>query len=240
MDILYILGNATTANYEELRFSLRTLAHHLKGYGRVIVVGEDPGFLSDVVEFYPVAEAKGNKEYRISQKILYACKEEIVTGDFLFMNDDFFFCKDVVAREYPYLQKGSLFGEAPDKNYEESLRNTGNYLRAKGKTQLHFDVHTPIIYNAEKYMALVPHFQESKKMVRGFVVKSLYSNIYEVPHRKYEDVKLSRLRTAEDFERLKHTDCFSCSDAGWRNGVGNYLVSEFQDVSPFESDFINN
>ena len=91
MDFLYILGDGSQVKNEELRFSFRTIARFVKDLGRVIVVGEDPGFLSDEVEYYPVAEADGNKEYRIAQKIMYACEEEIVTGDFVFINDDHFY-----------------------------------------------------------------------------------------------------------------------------------------------------
>lgn len=234
MDFLYILGDGSQVKNEELRFSFRTIARFVKDLGRVIVVGEDPGFLSDEVEYYPVAEADGNKEYRIAQKIMYACEEEIVTGDFVFINDDHFICKPITAKNYPYYHRGTLFTEAPDKYYQKSLHNTGKYLETLRKSTFHYDIHTPIIYNAEKFMALAPHFAESKKLERGLVVKSLYSNMYGVKGIKHHDAKLHRLRTPEDFAKIENTNCFSCSDAGWRNGVGNYLVGEFNEPSIYE------
>lgn len=238
MDLLYILGDGSKFENEELRYSLRTVEKYVKNLGHVIVIGEDPGFLSDEVEFYPIAEALGNKGYRISQKILWACLEEIVTGDFLFMNDDFFLTKEIDPCAYPYRYSAKLGGTlqraSRKKGYPGMLNATYEYLRSIGKTQRHFDVHVPIVYNVEKYVALQSHFLESRKSPFGFVVKSLYSNIYNIPGEMYEDVKLHHLNTPTDFERIEKTDCFSCSDAGWFHGVGDYLSKIHPDPSRFE------
>lgn len=68
MDVLYILGSGSPFNNDELRYSLRSLEKNGVNVSRVIVVGENPGFLSENVEYYHVKEFSGNKEYRIGKK----------------------------------------------------------------------------------------------------------------------------------------------------------------------------
>jgi len=234
MDILYILGSGSLHNNEELRYSLRALEKNIPGASRVIVVGENPGFLSDKVQFHYLPEAKGNKEFCIAKKIEWAC-QNVMQGDFLFMNDDFFIHKKIVPSAFPNYQKGCLSQSAPDKKYERSLHDTFNYLKSLGHTTFHFDVHTPIIYNTDKFLALSPHWEYSKTLHFGIVVKSMYGNIYKVPHLPYKDVKLGRLKLFEDFQRIENTSCISCSDHGWRNGVADYLKHLFPNPSKYEN-----
>lgn len=233
MDVLYILGKGSFDGNNELRYSLRSLERYVKGVDRVVLVGEDPRFISDKVEYYYCKEFEGNKEYRIAKKIEWACKN-VMSGDFLFMNDDFFFTKSIDPETYPYYHKGSLLSPAPNKQYMKALNDTGQYLERLGKTSFHFDVHCPIIYNSNAFLKLDPHIKASQMSQYGFVVKSLYSNILGIKGEFYEDVKLWSLNTPKDFERINKTSCFSCSDAGWQNGVRNYLKKEYPNKSKYE------
>jgi hypothetical protein len=234
MDVLYILGSGSPFNNDELRYSLRSLEKNGVNVSRVIVVGENPGFLSENVEFYPCKEFSGNKEYRIAKKIEWACKKNIVKGDFFFCNDDFFFIKEFDLLTYPFYYKGCLSATAPNPHYNISLQNTFKYLLKLGKSTKHFDVHTPIIYNSNNFLSLEKHWKISSLQNFGFVVKSIYSNIYGIEGEKYVDVKLSRLKTQADFARISKTNCISVSNAGWVNGVKDFITTKFPDKSKYE------
>jgi len=234
MDVLYILGDGSQCDNEELKYSLRSLERHLKNIDRVIVVGENPNFLSDKVEYHYIKEAKGNKEYRIASKIYKACELGIVKGDFLFMNDDFFFTKEVDVIKYPYYHKGCLSLGSPNKFYKASLMATYNYLKTKELKTLHFDVHTPIIYNAEKFLAIKEDIYKSMINPFGFVVKSLYSNIYGILGEEYEDVKLGKF-TERIMERVKSTNVISCYDGGFKDWLHDYLKETYKQKSIYEA-----
>lgn len=234
MDLLYILGSGSKYNNDEIRYSLRSVEKNFKNIDRVVVVGENPGFLSDKVDYYFIKEAEGNKEWCIARKILTACESGIVKGDFLFMNDDFFFTREVDAEKYPYYCKGVL-DEAPDPNYSKSLVNTKEYLKGQGKRIKHFDVHTPIIYNTEKFIGLSETWDYSKSLDFGLVVKSTYCNMLEIDScEPYEDVKLNHLNEEEDFDRIFSTNCFSCTDDAWYLGVYEYLKLMYPNKSIYE------
>ena len=236
MDVLYILGSGSKFKNNEIRYSLRTLEKFIPNATRVIVVGEDPGFLSKEVDFYPMPEAVGNKEYRIAKKIEWSCKKDVVTEPFLFMNDDFFLTQTINPETYPFYHKGQLNQDPPNNLYRKSLHNTDAFLRSQKKTTLHFDVHMPIIYDPEKFMQLASAWIFSKTLSSGLVVKSVYANTFLNPNQSVQinDVKLSKLKTPQDFKRLENRDVFSCSDAGWLQGVGMHLAKQFPNKSKYE------
>lgn len=231
MKFLYIIGNGSLYNNEELRFSLRGLDAHVKEPKDIIIVGEKVHFLSDKVDYHYLKEEQGNKEYRIATKILNAIKKGYVKGNFIFMNDDFFF-----TRPYNFrlnYAKADLKHTSLD-NYQKAIFDTKNYLTKLGYSTYHFDVHTPIIYNAKKFLALEPHFEQSRLSTNGFVVKSLYGNIYGLKPTLYTDCKLNTLQTPRDYERAQDAPILSCSDSAWSNGVRSYLKNLYPNKSKYE------
>lgn len=231
MTLLYIIGSGSLHYNEELRFSLRSVERHCKEVDRIIVVGEKVGFLSDKVEYHYIKEEQGNKEYRIGMKIYNACKSGIIKGDFGFMNDDFFF-----TRPFDWdnnYAKSDLINRGVE-NYQKAIKDTRDYLIDLGFTTYHFDVHTPILYNSDKFLALLPHIQKSMLTSNGMVVKSLYGNINKLQPTFYNDCKLSTLQTPRDFERIKDTPIISCSDGSWYNGVRAYLRQQYPNKSKYE------
>jgi len=164
MTFFYIIGSGSLHYNEELRFSLRTVEKFCPEAERIVVVGEPLHFLSNKVDFHYIEEAKGNKEYRIGMKIYNACKSGYIDGDFVFMNDDFFF-----TRPYNWninYAKGELPSGGKE-HYPKALNDTREYLLSIGKSINHFDCHTPIIYNAKKFMELLPHLEKSKQTTNG-------------------------------------------------------------------------
>lgn len=233
MEVLYILGNGTADRYNELKFSLRCLEKHTE-HDKVVVLGENPRFNSSELIYEYCREYNGNKEWRIYRKIFEACKRGLVKGDFLFMNDDHFFIKDVDLENYPYYAKGQLKRSNPNRFYQQSLVNTKEYLEKHGKTTYHFDIHTPIIYNAKKFLELEPHFNESKKLSCGFVVKSIYGNWYDLTPTIIKDIKINRFNNEKYHEQIKDAHVFSCSDSGWRLGVKEWLNKNYPNKSKYE------
>ncbi|MGK4567836.1 hypothetical protein [Flavobacterium sp. 3HN19-14] len=239
MKALYVLGTGSMYNNQELRYSLRSLERYGSGIDTVVIIGERPAFLNyDVVEHYPFAET-GNKDFRIASKILFACENQIVTGDFLFLNDDFFFRDHFNAIDYPYYQKVPLLNGEPKTPYQKQLAVTRDYLLSQGKHALHFDVHTPIVYNAEKFIALRETWLHSATTL-GLVVKSSYCNMHSLYGPIYKDVKLKSLATIDDKIKFESSHVFTINDAHWNNdrawhlGVEQYLKSEFPHKSKFE------
>jgi hypothetical protein len=233
MTMLYIIGKGSINYNDELRMSLRTVEKFCPEVDRIIVAGELVPFLSKEVENIYIPESDGNKEYRISQKILKAC--EHIKGDFIFMNDDFFFTrKQDWTLNYAKPELKGIPKNGVIEHYQKAIEDTRKYLQSLSKTTYHFDVHTPIVYNSEKFKALASHFEKSKETTNGLVVKSLYGNIYGLEPCFYDDVKLNALQTEREKQKARETHCISCSDASWHQGVRSYLRELYPNKSKYE------
>ena len=237
IDVLYILGDGSLWDNRELRYSLRSLQRFAEGIGRVFVVGEDPGYLSDAVEFRPVAEADGPKEYRIAAKILWAFENTDISDTVFFMNDDLVLWKPIQVSTYPNYWKGNLKSrEHQDPVYQHAIDETCKVLAAHGYETKNYDTHKPILYEREKFLGLGEWWERSRKSLGGFVVKSIYGNVLKIdPGPREKDFKLDKgfPRGEKLRDKIGERDCWSYGD-GARCALADFLGREFPERSVYE------
>lgn len=140
MDVLYVIGTGSKWRNNELRYSLRSVEKHLKGYDRIFIVGDVPDFISNCnVILNPDATTAGSNyrhEYNIYNKIVCAIKYTDISDNFLFINDDHFFVKDVDIKKYPFYFKCSLQNSIEIReldDYQIALKNTQDALERTKK-----------------------------------------------------------------------------------------------------------
>lgn len=175
------------------------------------------------------------KERNIYQKILKAFSIEGISDDFWMFNDDHLLI-DEIPNPYPFYYKGML-QDAVDKNmgvYKSTMLRTVNFLSDKEKKTYNFDIHTPIIYNREK-------FEYAFKDVRfdeafGYGIKSIYCNMNNLEGEFLEDCKLRGRLTLQEVEQKSFgRHIISCNDAPMKYGLGEYLKEKFKHKSKYES-----
>lgn len=238
MDAVYILGTGSLYNDQEIKYSIRSLERYCSDIDRIIIIGEKPKFFDYGKIEHHYFKEKGNKDFRIASKILFACDAGIVNGNFLFLNDDFFFTNPFSAENYPFYQKGELLIGESKSDYQNQLALTRDYLELYEKATLHFDVHTPIVYNSKMFQELREHWQYSAKTI-GLVVKSMYCNMHGIIGTDYQDLKIKSFGP-DVFEKIKKVNCFTINDASWnndrvwKNGLSDYLKAEFPNKSKYE------
>lgn len=77
MDVVIPLGSGSRWQDNELRFCLRAVEKHLKGYDRIYIVGRKPDWIQNI-EFIPYVEAH-TRERNIMEKVRRACKSGVAT-----------------------------------------------------------------------------------------------------------------------------------------------------------------
>jgi hypothetical protein len=216
MDLVYILGTGSKNFNLEIRYSLRSVQKHLSNVDQVFIVGENPGFLKDIIHIE--CEDKGTfKEVNIFYKILQAAIVKDVSEDFLFFNDDHFLNQDFDANNFPVFRKGIL-QDFIDKRpyavggYMTPLRNCQYILKKNGYGEIDFDHHSPITYNKEKIKLL--HSRYDWTVPSGYIVKSLYGNTYGLDSVYEPDCKMNQPLPYESMmEIIKNRKIFSVGDA---------------------------
>ena len=245
MDLVYIVKEDD--HNDDLRYSLRSVSKFVK-YDKIWIVGYKPSWVQNV-EYLHIKQNK-NKWKNSVKNIWCACKCEMISKDFILMNDDFFAIRpikdlhksvnvslgylDNSIRKHIHLNSrwGNAFG------YLEVL------LQSLGVKKPYFDYesHIPLEINREKYLKVMnlPEVQNYMKTNKVLHKRSLYKNYYDStnPIILADDVKIED--DTEVIRRMKICDWLSVYD----DQVGNpefkrlnYLLQRlFPEKCQYEAD----
>lgn len=242
-DVVYVLGSGSSWNNNEIRFSLRSIEKNGIGVGKIFVVGTFSEFLSDEViqikadDIYnPTVNADGN----IAHKVLAACADERLSDDFLFINDDHILLKQIDLKDIPAFHKGDMntFKETYwTLNYWRTrLKNTREILNGAGLPALHFDCHTPIIFNKKLFQEVMSRFDIGEGI--GLTMKSLYGNcIYANTGTLLDGEKktvFNNYTTDQLNKRLSECCFMSFNDSGLNPALKAFLYQQFPIRSQWE------
>lgn len=234
IDVVYILGTGSKWGNNEIKYSLRSLEKYGKNVRDVYICGNKPHFVNNKikwVEAYDIGYASANHWHKVRKFFRQTNVKKV-----LYMMDDVFFTKDSDLEHYPYYQRGEL--EIPPKNastYQICLGNTRKVLQGMHKPIKNFEVHCPIIYERDKFLALTDKFNTLRKQYPNFVgVRSLYANNYNIEGVFSEDVKLGGKHMANKEEKMNRLDCFSIADEVIKMGMDKILQEKFPKKSKFE------
>lgn len=238
VDIVYALGSGSVHSDVELMYSLRSVETYVLNYRNIYIVGARPHWLQNVIHI-PAAD-EWQKEVNIKNKILLACDHADISSDFLFMNDDHFFTAQVDAHEYPYYFKGWLEKSVQARRerrqiteYYQTLVNTVQVLQKRGLRTQHFDIHTPIVYNAADFKRIMAQYDWT--VPAALAIKSIYCNTRNITGMYLQDCRINRPMYMETIcERVRGRDVFSIGDEGINNAMLQFLDHRYPNKSKYE------
>jgi hypothetical protein len=238
IDVVYVLGNGSKWEDNELRYSLRSLDKFARGVNRVLIVGNKPRWNPAGVEVVENRDPGTNKEHHIAHQVLWACEHLELTPRFLFVNDDHFFLRETDIRTFPYYADGQLsqkFQRAKAGGYRMALGNAEASLKRVKLPTVSYEVHMPIIYNREHFISLRGWWDACAKSRIGFVARSIYCNVTGVSPTHIQDVKIGNYAGRQELEsRIANRPVFSISDDAFQHGMKNWLAERFPEKSRYE------
>lgn len=215
------LGSGSPYNNSELRYALRSIEKHLKIYSGVFIVGEKPEWIQNVTHI-PAKDLPAKKQLSIRNKILLACADPRVTDEFIFTNDDIFLLKDTCS--IPNYCAGTI-----ETVRERGARPLQEELSKKSLSNVHFDVHAPILY--DKYI-----FPEAmREFSPDCIIKSAYCNYLRTSGVEIKDLKITVPMTEQNIWNLiEGREYFSIGDQGFTQNMLNVLNALFPNKSKYE------
>lgn len=235
MDIVYILGKGSRWHNNEIRFSLRSLEKYFN-FGKVFIVGEMPEWMQGVTNI-PCDDKFKNKLQNARAKYLTAANCSQISNNFILMNDDFFFLKEV--KEIPYYSRGTSYGAIENHQtkggyYYEALKRTKARIEGTGFTDevMDFEIHAPIIFNKEKLKNVMAVIGDEHICL----LRTCYGNLMGVEHKIVDDFKVAEtkqfykeLRKGREF--LSTTDSMVVSDE-----FRKWIWEKYPEPSKYEMD----
>jgi len=241
MDIVYLVKVNTKSNGNDLRYSLRSLKNI--PHDKVILVGEKPDWVTNVT-FIPV-EQTDIKKANIENNLRAAIESELVSDDFVLMNDDFYIMKPI--SEIPNLN----FGPMADviQMYDDRYPDGSDYMRtmkaqyaellASGyENPLSYELHVPMMMNKQKAKAFFTEITEPVYQFRSF-----YSNFINAGGISVPDVKVfieprhnDKAYNANPIAYLENQTFLSVTGGSFKTGIsGEFIKSKFEEKSIYES-----
>lgn len=192
MDVVYVLGKGSRMADIELRFSLRSVEKYLTGFGKIIIVGERPDWLQNIVHLFMADDSRLSPDHNIMRKVGMACSSLDVSEDFLFFNDDHYLLAPFHVEQFPAFYQGDLETYCRNRGndgYGKRAKSTLDYLKSHNLPVKYFDVHAPIVYNKELFLK---HVHEAPGWGgEGYIIKSLYANSLKIEGTPFRDQKIN-------------------------------------------------
>lgn len=245
MDILYIIGQGSKWQDNELKYSLRSIEKNCTGVDRIFIGGYCPSFIDkSKVTFLSVhddmrLEGKHKRVMDCFERVLDSCD---IADDFLLSADDHFYVQPTDFDNYPFYRKGISLPRKYEvgKPYNNTLVSTRIVLEAAGLTINDFSWHGNTHFN--KTLFLEPQFEAMRKisynMQLGCELSILMLN-YWLARRPFEitdreDIKFPTDMTLESLkDMVQKRECISCASAA-PDVLKKWLMTEFPYKSKYE------
>jgi hypothetical protein len=222
IDLLYILKENTDWQNNEIRYSIRSAEKNLEQMGNVFIIGSCPVFVNkEKITFVEYPDKDHNKLVNAINKIEEACRDCRLSERFILMNDDFFIMKPVSeVKNYSRgtMEETKARHRSKTGYYYRAICDTLDFLKEMGyENPIDYETHTPMIFEKTKFLKAV---KEMKRYRKGFVFRSVYGNMFEVPCEKRPDVKIYSIL---NIKKIGDNDMISTSDT-------IVLHPKFQDI----------
>lgn len=231
MDIVYSLSSNYTG--EELKYSLRSLVN--MPHDKVYFVGGCPSWAKNIVHI--PTEQTGTKWQNVPRNLITVCKDERVSENFIYFNDDFFVLEKLKNSARDLNLYNSTVQSVLDKlnqrhstptNYMVGMAQTQALLKELGKAEpLSYELHVPFVFNKDNYVRMFDI--EGVRAIDVLHYRSLYGNLYLTGGKDMRDVKVTARKGFDG----KPGAFLSCSNDGYLL-IRQYLADKFPDKSRYE------
>lgn len=241
MDIVYLVKNDDENDSEELRYSLRSLKNI--PHNKVFIVGEKPNWATNVT-YLPVLQNE-TKNVNVSKNLHTAAQSELISDNFILMNDDFFFMKQIDSMPNvnfgPAVEVIEQYRKRYPKGsgYIDSMIAQHNQLNELGiHNSKSYELHVPMVIDRNNLKEL---FSENNRTPR-YQFRTFYGNYYNVGGETIPDVKvfLNQEQNSPEYIKnplayLENQTFLSATGGSFKRGlVGEFVRKKFQEKSDYE------
>lgn len=252
-DVVYVLGTGSNWDNNEIRFSIRSFVKYFENLRNIVVVGECPPWLTDVIHIPTPDRMDVNKDARMAIKILSACKDCRVSDNFILSLDDEILLKPLKAEDFKGWHEGPIIYDvaADEKDHRGTtpyttpyssewfnfVYNTGRELQKRGLPDNNYDkAHCPQPINKAEFIEVIEKWN---------IVDNRYtiSNIYNNSSKTFvgENIRGRHLKIygelpiADIIELADDKYCMNFNDRGLTPQLKDWLYKTFSQPSRFET-----
>lgn len=211
MNLVYILGNGSKWNNNELKYSLRSISDFGVNVDNVYIVGSKPEWVNNI-HHIQVDDPYRKKCDNTWNKLCVI--STILKDPFVLMNDDFYFLQSFDFNSILLYYDGfidEVIKKHTNKSYIQTLNNTIKFLELLDKPIINYAVHGPITIDP----AIVFNWTIYIKKEPGISFRNFYGNVYNDLKQRtpLTDLKFNESVDDDTFKvRVEGRKFFSISD----------------------------
>lgn len=245
------------SQWEELRYSLRSLEQHLKEDFKVYLVGDKPSWIQGVehIGYKRVDIGIGSAIHNALRMQQLFLSKEICSDEFIRMNDDMYLLEDIVSKDLKVTRiirtaeevsgitsGGSIWRELLFKTINAAVRNASvKNISKKYKKGFMSAGHCPELFSIEKMQCL---FSDYGMPEEKYLLGTLYMNVY--PYRKvlidkkveralfYNEENEYSFLSENIADKVEGRKYLNHNDAGLNSELKQFIVSRYPNKSRFE------
>lgn len=230
-DVVYMLREGGPGDYEELRYSLRSLRN--LPHGRVWIFGGSPPWVQGVTH----VEVKQGKIKHTNTGFVMATigyYTERLSEEFYLFHDDYFIMEPIPEVRRMYRSTWAQW--LPSQSFQRA-QQTQRVLKELGRrADLCYELHVPMVIDSHAYrdmiQAIESRYDTGANMLCQVQKRSLYGNWVGYGGERFPDPKI-RIRDRDSM--TFPSPYLSTSDTAFSNyRVGMHLRQKFGDPSPYE------
>jgi hypothetical protein len=226
---------------DELRWSLRSVSQNYKGAAELILVGDKPHwYCGKHLPMERVGECYRRRYRDVLNKLIAACKSDLVADTFCWQMDDVYFIKPGVT--YDWLAKNQHQGTNPpnkptlwgNKELQDMHAETYEVLREELPQMANriadFATHKPMLFHKEQFLNMVEMFGLEERTLK-------WESIYNVAFHEFSTPidYTFQLLCSSDQTSMDDAFCISNGAAGWTPQFRRRLAELLPDRCEAES-----
>jgi len=250
-DVVYVLGRGSKWADNEIRYSIRSFQKHFKDLRNIVVVGQRPPWMRDVLHIPFADNMNINKDARMIQKIAAACKDSRVSDRFIFCTDDTFLNTPLSFSDFKGWHDGPMMYDAKEdlkdhrNDNSEKIKpsawfdyvySTGEELKSRGLPDNNYDrSHCPQPIDSNEFLSIIKKWDFTKER---YTCSNLYLNsstIFPGENISGYNGKVYMPMTTEELTKyLEDKLVWNVNDNGLTEEVKDKLQVLYPDPSKYE------
>lgn len=229
LDVVYPVKEK---NWEELKYSLRSLKH--TNHENVFIVGDLPDYVNKDSVIHVPMDDLDDPTLSVVNKIKKVIEDPRLSDNFILMNDDFYFLEDQEIKHY---NNGELKRHADKRNdmYGRMYRNAARILKKSFKIRnpLSYELHYPLLINKKSFIRIF-----NRVRIEDTVWRSIYGNAAKLKSEKPDiktlnEIKDFKFYNRKDFDIMKENK-FISSPSTVPSEFKKFIQKKFPQKSIYE------
>jgi len=240
-DVVYKIGvTADWGDFNELRYSIRSVEQNFKDLDKIYIVGHRPRWLQNIVHIDAKDPYRTNKDGNLINKLIMASVHPDISDKFINISDDQYMMNPVTTEDlqHPIIDNSHIqfIPGAKLNRWQSRLKRTVEVLKRNGFNHDCYEAHSPYLLDSKDFMSTLMQYDYGVDI--GYCGNTLYFNTIRAKGRMKTNFDLVRINKPLELDVLKgklgHSKFLNHTNKGLNDNLKKILQEKFPNPSGYE------